>query len=106
MEVIVNGLQLIIKKCNVGEIYKVQVKESTDDQWEDLNTEIQDIRDVYMIKFKGKHKKRYDFRMLTSKITKGSEPFLLFEAKEQLVYGVYKFIHYYIHFDNVVVLSF
>ena len=94
MDAIANGLQLFIKKRNVGEIYKVQVKESTDSQWKDLNSEIQDIRDVYMIKFKGQHKKRYDFRILTSIASPNNQPpYLLFEAKEQFVYSMYYHKH-------------
>ena len=90
MNGIPDGLLLFVKKDGVREIYKVQVKESSEDEWKDLNTEIQDIRDVYMMKFKGQNKKRYDFRILALRTSPYNQPpYLLFEAKEQFVYGMY-----------------
>ena len=90
MDGIADGLQLFVKKRDVGKIYKVQVKESSEDEWKDLNTEIRDVRDVYTFKFEGGFKKQYDFRVLTSRISPNDQQsYLLFESKEQFVYGMY-----------------
>ena len=109
VERVANGVQIFIKKDDVGEIYTAQVKESSDHDCKDVNTEdvyddveesteqewqnlnTDDVRDVYVIKFNGQHEKQYDFRILTSRKSKrkGTKEFLLFEASKQLVYGEY-----------------
>ena len=95
MNGIPDGLLLFVKKDGVRELYKVQVKESSEDEWKELDMEIEDIRDVYMIKFNtGQHKKQYDFRILAlMRSQKNQPPYLLFEAKEQFVYSMYYHKH-------------
>ena len=88
MDAIANEVQLFFKKHGVGQIYTVQIKDSTENEWKELKLKMKSVRDVYMAKYKGQCEKSYDFRILTSRtLNDEQEQYLLFEGKGQ-TYGM------------------
>ena len=85
------GLRVFIKSSDVDRFLTVEVKESQNDEWEDLKSKVKfKGRDLFYFDYMSPRDKHLDFRILTTrKSQSGQQPYLLFEINDKLVFGEY-----------------
>ena len=83
---------MFIKNSDVHQVEVVQVKESQNENWEEIKTKIEnDGHGILYFDYMSPRNKRLDFRILTTRKSQGcQETYLLFELRNKSVYGEYK----------------